>query len=198
MTVFRRGLDLVLVALVVAVVLVGLASYLAPAVGGRALAIRSGSMVPAIGVGSLVIAVPVDPAAVRIGDVVTIGLPSGVILTHRVEEIVQQDDRRMFRLRGDANPSPDPALVTQDQLRGRVDVVIPLLGYLAAMLSSPVGVVALLLIAATLVVAGWFLDDLTEDRPSRARPARTRRTLPRPAFIDDEAALGTHRAGSYR
>jgi len=181
MTFLRRGLDLALATLVVAVLLVGLTAYLTPAVHGRALAIRSGSMAPAIPVGALVVSIEQDPATLEVGDVVTIKLSAGTVLTHRIDGIVQQDDRRMFRLKGDANQSSDPVLVTQDQLLGRVAVSVPMLGYLLAMMSLPVGIAALLSIGALLLTGAWLIDDLTAERAARARARRRARS------IDDEA-----------
>jgi signal peptidase I len=180
MTVLRRGLDLALSVLVAAVLLVGLMAYLAPAVHGRALAIRSGSMAPAIGVGSLVLAVPQDPETLQVGDVVTVTLNGGTVLTHRIDAVVQQDDRRMFRLRGDANPAPDPVLVTQDQLLGRIVVTLPLLGCLLAMMSMPIGVLSLLSIGATLLAAAWVVEELDDAKDDDERPAhRYRRPVTR-------------------
>jgi signal peptidase I len=179
MIIVRRGLDLALAALVAAVLLVGLTAYLASAVGGRALAIRSGSMAPAIGVGALAVAIPQDPATLQVGDVVTVKLTGGTILTHRIQAVVQQDDRRMFRLRGDANPAPDPVLVTQDQLLGRIVISVPLLGFLLALMSMPIGVLALLSIGATLLAAGWLVDELddAEDREKHLRRRLARHVL---------------------
>lgn len=171
MTVLRRGLDLALAVLVAAVLLVGLMAYLAPAVHGRALAIRSGSMAPAIGVGSLVLAVPQHPATLQVGDVVTVTLAGGTVLTHRIDAVVQQHDRRMFRLRGDANPAPDPVLVTQDQLLGRIVVTLPLLGFLLAMMSMPIGVLSLLSIGATLLAAAWVVEELDDAKDGDEQPA---------------------------
>ena len=173
-TILRRGLDLALAALVAAVVVVGLTAYLTPAVHGLALAIRSGSMAPAIGVGSLVVVLPQDPATLAVGDVVTIKLDAGTVLTHRIAEVVQQDDRRMFRLRGDANPAPDPVLATQDQLMGRVVVALPVLGFLLALMSMPSGIVALLSFGGLLLIAAWLVDDVAAEQADRR--ARRRRT----------------------
>jgi signal peptidase len=181
MTVLRRALDLALAALVAAVLLVGLMAYLVPAVDGRALAIRSGSMAPAIGVGSLVVAVPQDPATLAVGDVVTVELAGGAVLTHRIAAVIQQDDLRMFRLRGDANPAPDPVLVTQDQLLGRVVVTVPLLGFLLALMSMPIGVLSLLSIGATLLAGAWLVDELDDEddrRPVRGYAGQAMRGAP--------------------
>ena len=162
MTALRRGIDLVLAALVVVVLAVGLTAFLAPAGGGRLLAIHSGSMTPSMDVGSLALVLPAAPASLATGDVVTVTLDGGTILTHRIDAIVEQDDRRMFRLKGDANAAADPVLVLPDQLVGEVVLTLPWLGYLLAMMSVPIGVTALLSIGGLLVTAGWLLDDLTE------------------------------------
>ena len=162
MIIVRRAIDLVLALLVVAVVAVGLAANLAPQAGARLLAIRTGSMEPTMPVGSLILATVVDPATLVAGDVVTVQLDGGSTLTHRINGIVEQDNGRMFELKGDANAVHDPVLVVADQVVGRVDLAIPLLGYLLAMLSMPTGIAALLSIGGTLLTAGWLLDELTD------------------------------------
>lgn len=162
MTMLRRAIDVALALLVVAVVVVGLAVNLAPQFDARVLAIRTGSMEPTMPVGSLIVASAVDPADLRVGDVVTVTLAGGSSLTHRINAIVEQDDGRMFELKGDANAIHDPVLIVADQVVGRVDVTIPLLGFLLAMLSMPTGIAALLSIGGTLLTAGWLLDELTD------------------------------------
>lgn len=191
MSVLRRGLDLALAALVAAVLALGLTAYLAPALDGRAMAIRSGSMAPAIGTGSLVVVMPHDPADLRVGDVVSVALSGGTVLTHRIDEVVQQDDRRMFRLRGDANPAPDPALVTQDELVGRVEIAVPFLGFLLALMSMPSGVVALLSIGGSMLVAAWILDDLEASEADDARRAAADAASRTWALTDADADLPT-------
>jgi signal peptidase I len=162
MTALRRGLDLVLAALVLAVLVVGLAAVLAPAGGGRVLAIRSGSMAPSMEVGALAVVMPAQAATLGAGDVVTVSLEGGGMLTHRIDGVVEQDDRRMFRLKGDANAAADPVLVVPGQLVGKVVLTVPWLGYLLAMMSVPIGVLALLSIGGLLVTGGWLLDDLAD------------------------------------
>jgi signal peptidase len=162
MSVLRRAIDIALALLVVAVVAIGLAANLAPQAGARLLAIRTGSMEPSMPVGSLIVAVAADPGTLQIGDVVSVSLDGGATLTHRISNIVEQDDSRMFELKGDANALHDPVLVVPAQVVGRVDAALPLLGYLLAMLSMPTGIAALLAIGGTLLTAGWLLDELSD------------------------------------
>jgi signal peptidase len=77
----------------------------------------------------------------------------------------------MFRLRGDANPTPDPVLVTQDQLLGRIVVTLPMLGFLLAMMSMPIGVLSLLSVGATLLAAAWVVEELDDAKDDDERPA---------------------------
>jgi signal peptidase len=162
MTWIRRAIDLALGTLVLAVLIIGLSAQLAPLVGGRVFAIRTGSMEPKLPVGALVVSSAVKPQDLVAGDTITISLGSGTVLTHRVAAVVQQDGRRLFQLKGDANPAPDPVLVVPDQILGRVAFGLPLLGYLLAMLSMPSGIAALLSIGAMLLIAGWLLDELED------------------------------------
>lgn len=113
-------------------------------------------------VGSLVVATAVDPGRLAVGDVVTVQLEGGSTMTHRIVTIVEREDGRMFELKGDANAVHDPVLVIADRVVGRVDLALPLLGYLLAMLSMPTGIAALLSIGGTLLTAGWLLDELTD------------------------------------
>jgi signal peptidase len=162
MTVIRRAIDLALALLVVAVLAVGLAANLAPQAGSRLFAIRTGSMEPTMPVGSLVVATAVNPGRLAVGDVVTVQLDGGSTMTHRISAVVEREDGPMFELKGDANAVHDPVLVVADRVVGRVDLALPLLGYLLAMLSMPTGIAALLSIGGTLLTAGWLLDELTD------------------------------------
>jgi signal peptidase len=171
MTLLRRAIDACLALLVVAVVTIGLAANLAPQAGARLLAIRTGSMEPSMPVGSLIVAVAADPADLVVDDVVSVTLEGGATLTHRISNIVERDDGRMFELKGDANALHDPVLVVPAQIVGRVDVALPLLGYLLAMLSMPTGIAALLAIGGTLLTAGWLIDELSDAEADEDRDA---------------------------
>jgi signal peptidase I len=120
------------------------------------------SMAPAMPVGSLVTLEPVAPDRIRTGDVVSVRADNGVLVTHRVVRIAELPAGRHLELRGDANPHPDPVLVPADAVVGRVDRVVPLAGYVVAMLASAVGLVAIVAFLAAALMAIWLLEELDD------------------------------------
>ena len=160
LTFTRRLLELALATFVVSVLGLALAAQLAPAGGYGLYAVRSGSMAPAIGVGDLVIEQRVDPAAIGAGDVITIETGTGATVTHRVATVTTNDAGPVFTTKGDANPSPDPVASRGGQVRGRVALDLPLLGYVLAMVTTLSGGVALVSIGGVLLVGIWLLDEL--------------------------------------
>src|SRR5918999_2593980 len=94
----RRAVGFVWIVLLVLLMgLVGL-TQLVKLNGSEVFIVRGGSMAPAIPLGSLVLASPVAPADVVVGDIVTIKGVSGVIYTHRVVDVVEQDGVRGLQL----------------------------------------------------------------------------------------------------
>lgn len=168
----RRLLTALLGGVAILAVGVGLGARLAPLADAEVLAIRSGSMSPAIGVGDLVVVERGrQPAA---GEVAAFRLPSGTIVTHRVVRTAVLPDGNYVETRGDANASPDPVLVPADDVVGTVGVTLPLLGYVLALLSMPTGIVAIFATSASLALGVWLLEDpRPAERPTahRRRPA---------------------------
>lgn len=113
------------------------------ACGVGAVAVESGSMEPALPVGSLAIVQEQDGYAE--GDVVAYASPpAGALVTHRISGF---DGQGRVIARGDANNVDDPAF-DPSLIEGRVVACVPLAGALAQSLRTPAGVAALLLIAA--------------------------------------------------
>lgn len=116
------------------------------------LVFRSGSMEPAIPTGSLAVARDVPASEVAEGDVVSVLRTDGSRITHRVERVDSvHGDTATLILRGDANDDPDadPYVVADiDRVVGHV----PVLGYAASWLATPVAWVVGALLAVGLVV----------------------------------------------
>jgi signal peptidase len=168
----RRIVDIGLVALIL-VVLAGLVlGKGAPLVGRQSIIIGGGSMEPALGLGSAIVVKPVAAAELVVGDIVSLRVgPDRTTYTHRIVAVVDRPDGRWIRTKGDANANPDPTLVPATAVIGRVELVVPLFGYLLALLSLPVGVIFVIGLAATLLAIAWLLESLEpEPRPRRRRP----------------------------
>src|SRR5688572_27736668 len=154
----RRLLSLAFAVRAMAGLGAGLGARLAPAAGYELFSIRSGSREPALSVGSLAI-VAHDASALTEGQAVAFRLPSGVVVTHRIVEVVETDTGTFLRTKGDANEDPDPSLVPVTTVVGPVQLSLPLIGFLLAMLGMPIGLVAILSVAATLITAIWLLEE---------------------------------------
>ena len=158
-TLLSRALGALWLASIGIIVLLALATNLGPQVGLEVFAIRGGSMAPTIPVGAAVIAVRTTPEAVQLGDVITIRADNGVIFTHRVVEIDASEADHWFRTKGDANTTADAAPVPVTSVVGKVELSIPLLGYLIAMMTSLAGTVSFLAYAVALLFAIWGLEE---------------------------------------
>jgi signal peptidase len=164
-TALRRIVDLGLLALIVLVLFAVILSKGAPLVGRQSIVIGGESMEPAAPLGSVIVIAPVDPADLAVGDVVSMRVgPERATYTHRIITLVDRPDGRWIRTQGDANAAPDPTLVPAAAVIGRVEVVIPLIGYLVALLTLPVGAIFVLGLAATLLAIAWLLESLEPDR----------------------------------
>jgi signal peptidase I len=123
-------------------------------------------------VGSVAVLIPVDPADVGVGDVITYQSPvDRQVITHRVVEVVEPGPHPVLRTQGDANPSPDP---WEARLAGatawRRVAVIPSAGNVIRMLrSGPVHHATVHLVP--LLLLGAMLGAIWAPR-SRARPRR--------------------------
>jgi signal peptidase len=166
----RRVLDAVLIALILVVLVGVILGKVVPLTGRQTIIIGGESMEPAIHLGSAIIVAPVAAADLHVGDVVSLRAgDENALFTHRIVEVVDRPDGRWIRTKGDANASPDPTLVHAAAVEGRVQLAIPLAGYLIALLSIPTGVLFLIGLAATLLAAVWLLESLELDSLDRGR-----------------------------
>lgn len=113
----------------------------------------SGSMEPAIPVGSLVYVHETEPSEVKEDDVIAFYSSSGSdsIITHRVvsNRIVSGE----FVTKGDANAKEDVKPVSYANLVGKVELSIPILGgILAAVVTVPGKVAAASLIGISIIL----------------------------------------------
>lgn len=117
---------LMLFSLVVCVLFVYMSmSQKVPSVMGySALRLISGSMEPTYPVGTVVLVKKVDPAGLKVGDVISFysrdPMISGIPNTHRIANINSKDSKLNFVTHGDANMVEDPYLVEPEDVIGVV------------------------------------------------------------------------------
>ena len=156
-------------------IMTAVGTYLAPHAGWRVDAVTTGSMAPALKVGSVVIVEPVAPEEVREGDIITFRL-NGVddtVVTHRVTRI-GYNSPLFFKTKGDANTVADPFTVPSRDLVGKVIVHLPLMGHLVGFLKTICGFLLVLLVPGMVIIGIWAWNawkELYGKRKARIRIA---------------------------
>ena len=96
--------------------------------------IVSGSMEPIIKVRDAVIVKRCEEDSINVGDVVTYRSLEdayyGILITHRVVNIEEQNGQKVFITKGDHNETIDRKPVSFSQIQGKVVMRIPKIGYL--------------------------------------------------------------------
>ena len=157
--------------LVVLVVLLAVALVGVRVVGIRTYAVVSGSMEPTYPTGSLLYVKPVEAGTLRVGDAITFMLDEDTVATHRIIEILPDEEDSTvlrFRTQGDANDTPDGTPVHYKNIIGKPVFSVPYLGYVAHFVQNPPGLYLTIGAAAILVVL-VFLPDLFKDEKKRDR-----------------------------
>ena len=166
-------------ALLIAVVMLALVLIVVPKVAGATpLTVLTASMEPLYPPGTLIYVLPVKPAQIRLGDVITYQIESGnpAVISHRVIAINSPaDGKRTFILKGDNNSNPDQAAVLPVQIRGRLWYSVPLLGWVnSALNGSNRSWIVDLAAAALFAYAGYMIISGTvsaaRKRKKKARP----------------------------
>lgn len=130
--------------------------------GFKLYTVQSGSMEPAIKVGSLIISQ--KTTGYQAGDVITFKNAPAPI-THRIAEIKDS----IYTTKGDANDSADTEPVRQEQILGKVVFSLPFLGYPVGFAKTKEGFIGLIVIPATIIVYSEILNIKNEIKKIRRR-----------------------------
>ena len=143
--------------IIILILLICLVAFVPPLVGVRTANIVSGSMTPAIPVGSLVAATPGTCEELEQGDIIMFEL-DGTTVTHRV--VSNDVEAREVVTKGDANDRPDMLPVSYIQIEGIVRIHVPLLGSALQFISDLTGklcAIGVLVLGVVLVFVGGRL-----------------------------------------
>jgi len=168
------------VATLLVALLVLMAAFLmvAPRFGLEAHPVLSGSMEPALRVGGIILCKEVPVSEVEVGDVIGFNAPGGMKVTHRVIDIIDEDGKRWFQTKGDANEDPDPELVSiSGETVDKVVYHLPYLGFFASFMRSRAAFLVFICGPALILVILFSRDiwvsvqDLRRERKKRATDA---------------------------
>lgn len=163
---------LLVVLIILAVLLVGVRI-----VGFDVYTVLSGSMEPTYHTGSVIYVKDVNYAELEEGDVITFMLDEETLATHRIVEVVPDDEDPTvlrYRTKGDANDVVDGSLVHYKNVVGMPVFTIPYLGYFASWIQNPPGQYLALALAAIIVML-FFLPDLLFDDTDKKDKAEEQR-----------------------
>jgi len=114
--------------------------------------VQSGSMEPAIKMGSVVMVKPVDEY--EIGDVISFGemTKTKSPTTHRIYDIKVQGGEPIYITKGDANNAPDTREIKKEDIVGKVLFSVPFVGYAVDFAKKPMGFALIIIVPATLII----------------------------------------------
>lgn len=163
----KRMWDWITTALVAIVVILALLLVGARLIGLHVFSVLSGSMEPTYHVGSLIYVKNVDPYELKSGDVITFMLDEDTVATHRIVEVVPDENDSTvvrFRTKGDANDVEDGGLVHYKNVIGTPVFTIPKLGYVANYIQNPPGMYVAISVGAIMVLLVFLPDLFAEDK----------------------------------
>lgn len=119
--------------------------------------IISPSMTPNINIYDVVVSKKVkSPNEIKVGDVITFistsQISRGMTVTHRVVEIIKDENGIAYKTKGDNNLSPDGAPAEYNNVIGKVVLKIPKLGRLQEFISSKGGWIIAIVLPALIII----------------------------------------------
>ena len=137
-------------------------------IGLNVFTVLSGSMEPTYHTGSVIYVKDVDYRELEAGDVITYMLNEDTIATHRIVEVVPDDEDPAvlrYRTKGDANDTEDGGLVHYKNIVGSPVFSIPYLGYVASYIQQPPGMYVAISGGAILIALTFLPDLFAKEEP---------------------------------
>lgn len=136
------------------------------------------SMYPALFAGDVVFIEGISPSGLKVGDVILFTRPySDKVIIHRIVEISETSDSRLFRTKGDHNPVSDGYLVKPSDLVGRwAGIKVQFIGLPVLLAQTDTG---RLVVISLLVIITLYSLLVEEERPKEGQapsPVQTTET----------------------
>lgn len=166
----KKVWDVITTLLVAAVVVLAIMLVGVRLVGLQVFTVLSGSMEPTYHTGALLYVKSVDYTEIEPGQVITFMLDEDTVATHRVVEVVPDDEDPQvlrYRTKGDANDAEDGSLVHYKNVIGSPVFSIPYMGYFANYIQNPPGTYIAISVGAFLLLLVFLPDLLFDDDSSK-------------------------------
>jgi len=128
--------------------------------------VSSGSMIPYLNVGDIILVRGVDPRTVTVGTVIIFHSPADyeMPIVHRVIRIDNDSGQIFFETKGDNNWVQDGWKVPSQNLMGIYVAKVPYIGLLSLELRGPPGIAVIILLVALIIAIEY-----NESKPKSAK-----------------------------
>ena len=148
------------------------------------LAVASGSMIPALNIGDLIIVqgglnVSDIVAEYGTGDIVVFYKPNNPseLIVHRAVETQGSGDNLLLKTKGDNNHSVDPWNVDDNSLVGKVVGSVPYIGHIPLFVHTPTGITIIIILIVILLLLE-FIIPLAKEKKEPEPPKEETDVLP--------------------
>ncbi|RLF10825.1 MAG: signal peptidase I [Thermoprotei archaeon] len=136
--------------------------------------VEGNSMIPTFHDGDIILVVGVKPSDLKVDDIIIYETTTKLVV-HRIIEIKVHEGKYYFKTQGDNNPTPDPWLVPEDKVLGKVvGVIIPRIGVVLKFLMPYRYVIVAALVVLAVVVAFWPSKKEEESERSRSKKKKVK------------------------
>lgn len=111
----------------------------------------SGSMETEIFAGDLAVVKEVDTSELKEGDVIAFR-QDDIVITHRIQNIINEDGKTKFITKGDNNNVQDVNPVYEDMIEGKYIFKVSKLGNVAMFMQTPLGMIVIIAIPVGLLI----------------------------------------------
>ena len=119
--------------------------------GWKPFIVLSNSMETDINSGDLVVVKELKDEVLKENDVIAFNY-DGIVITHRIVQVVNDNGEIKYLTKGDNNSTEDNWYVTKNQIEGLYQYKIPGLGNLAMFIQTPIGIIICLSIPLFLII----------------------------------------------
>lgn len=126
--------------------------------GHKPFIVLSGSMENEIKIGDLIVVKNVNPEKLVKGDVIAFRDAQNTVTTHRIIDLVEDNNNTYFVTKGDNNSSQDQNLVEYKDVEGIYSFRVPGVGNVLNSLSSPMVIVIIVLAITVIFILAFYVS----------------------------------------